>query len=174
MELTVGKEVCNHPAYLSGTNHTTVESDLQPASVGDMFVKPYPMPHWADSRKQCVEMNVQVSAQVKTIQALPQLALQDTKPDPSVSQPPQISTSIFGPPESGNNPQRLSQLACTSITPPTAFRTSEVVQGVYPSPQGMSSQGTLYVKQEPLENLVHAEVNVPGSSELVLAPNCTD
>ena len=171
MGLTVGKEVCNHPAYLSGANHTTVESDLQPASVGDMFKKPYPKPHWADSRKQCIEMNVQVSTQVKTIQALPQLALQDIKPDPSVSQPPLISTSVFGPSESGNNPQRPSRPAYTGLLPPTAVRTSEVAQGVYPSPQGMSSQGSSYVKQEPLENLVHSEVNASGSSELVLAPN---
>ena len=139
-----------------------------------MFKKPYPKPHWADSRKQCVEMNVQVSAQVKTIQALPQLAPQDTKPDLSVSQLPLISTSVFGPSESGNNPQRPSRLAYTGLMPPTAVQTSEVAQGVYTSPRRMPSQGPSYVKQEPLENLVHSEINVPGSSELVLAPNWTN
>lgn len=162
--------MCNHPAYLSGTNRTTVESELQPASVGDMFKKPYPKPHWADSRKQCVEMNVQVSAQVKTIQAVPQVALQDAKPDPSVSQPPLISTSVFGPSESENNPQRPPHTAYDGLMPPTAFRTSEVAQGVYSSPRGVSSQGSSYVKQEPLENLIYSEVTVPGSSELVLGP----
>lgn len=174
MELTAGKEVCDHPAYLSEANHTTVERDLQPASVGDMFKRPYPKPHWADSRIQCVEMKVQVSSQVKTIQALPQLEFQDSKPDPSGSQPPLASTSVFGPSEPRNNPPRLSRPTYAGLIAPTAARTSEVAQGVYPSPRGMSSQGSFYVKQEPSENLVHSEVNVPGSSEFVLAPDYTD
>ena len=174
MELTAGKEVCDRPASLPEANHTTVESDLQPASVGDMFKRPYPKPQWADSRMQCVQMNVQVSAQVKPIQALPQLDFQDTKPDPSVPQPLMVSTSVFGPSGSRNDPQRLSRPAYTSLIAPTAARTSEVAQGVYPSPRGMPSQGSFYVKQEPSENLVHSEVNIPGSSKLALAPDYAD
>ena len=173
MELTAGKEVCGCPAFLSEANHTTVERDLQPASVGDMFKRPYPKPRWADSRIQCAQMNVQVSAQVKSIQALPQLEHQDTKPDPAIPQPPLVSASVFGPSEPRNNLQRLSHPAHTGLIAPTAARTSEVAQEVYPSSRGMSSQRS-YVKQEPSESLVHSEVNVPGSSELVLAPGYTD
>ena len=174
MELTAGKEVCNHPAYLSGANRATVERDLQPASVGDMFKKPYPKPHWADSRVQCVEMNVQLSGQVKTIRALPQLELQDIKPNLSVSQPPLVSTSVFQASETGSDPQRPSRLAHPGLMALTAAQTSEVAQGDYPSSRGVSSQRSFCVKQEPLGNLVHSEVIVPESSEFVLAPNETD
>jgi len=167
VELTAGKEVCNHSAYLSGTNSVTVETDLRPAGAGEMFVTPYPRPHWADSRKQCAEMNVQVSTKVKTIPAPPQPEQQDIKPDPSVSQPHLVFPSVFGPSGSGNNPQRPSRPAYTGLMPSTAAQTSQVAQGVYPSPRGMSSQE----EQEPSENLVHSEVNVPRLSELVLAAN---
>jgi hypothetical protein len=173
VELTAGKEVCNHLAYLLGANRVAVERDLQPASVGDMFEKPYPRPHWADSREQCAEMNVQLSSQVKTIQALPQPELQDIKPDPSVSLPPLVSASVFGTLETRNNPQGPSRPAYTDLMPPIAPRASKVAQGDYPSSRGVSSQGSFYVKQEPSENLVHSEVlvPVPGSSEFVLASN---
>lgn len=144
-----------------GANRATVESDLQPAGVGDMFKKPYPRPNWADSRKQCAGMNVQVSAQVKTMQALPQPELQAVKPDPSTSQPPLVVASPFGDLQSRNNAHGPSHIASTSLMPPTSGQTSQAGQGGYPSPGGASSQGSSYVKREPSENLVP----VPRSSE---------
>jgi len=172
--LTAGKEVGNHPAYLSGANHATVERDLRPASVGNMFEKPYPRPRWADSREKCAGMNVQLSSQVKPIQALPQPKPLGIKPDPSVSQPPLVSASVFGTLETGNNPQRPSHPTYTGSMPQIAAQTSEMAQRDYSSSRGVSSQGPFYVKQELSENLVHPAVVVPGSSELVLGPNQTD
>jgi hypothetical protein len=163
VELTAGKEVCNHSAYLSEANRATVESGFQLAEVGDMFKKPYPRPRWADNRKQCAGMNSQVSAQVKAMRALPQPELQDIKPEPSVSQP-LVANSVFGPSGSGGSTHRPPRPASTGSMPPTSAQTGQAAQRM---PRGASPHES-YVKQEPLENLVYSSINLHESSEPVL------
>ena len=123
VELTAGKEACNCSVYLSGANRGTVESDLQLASVKNMFEKPYPRPRWADSRKQCAGMNAQVLAQVKAMQTLPQTELRDAKPEPSVSHSPLVS--VLRPSETIDNRHGLSRPAYTDLMSPTSARTSQ-------------------------------------------------
>lgn len=170
MGLIAGKEVCDHSIYLSRPNHATVESDLQPAGVGDMFKKPYPRPYWADSKKQCAGMNIQVSARIKPMQTLPQPESEDTKPDPSISRPPLVAASVLGPSEFESVPHRPPHPAYTGRTPPIPSQTSQVAEGGYPSPRGAFTQEYSHVKQEPSENLVHPSIG-SGSSEHALAPN---
>lgn len=170
MGLTAGKEVYDHSAHLSRANHATVESDLQPAGVGDMFKKPYPRPHWADSKKQCAGMIPQVLSRVIAMQAIPPPELQDTKPDPSVPRPSLVAASVFGPSEPGITPPRPSQPAYTGPMLPISAQTSQAAQEGYLSPQRASFHGSPHIKQENSENSVHPSIPASRSSEHVLTP----
>jgi hypothetical protein len=184
--------VCNYSIHLSGANRTIVEGDLQPVRVGDMFRKPYPRPYWADSRKQCAGMNAQVSARVKAMQALSQPEPQDVAASafgPSGTE--ENSCRLPGPAFTGSTPPTSTQTSQMKAEisenqrvfrvpfgspPPTLTLTDQsgpvsqapVAPEVYLSPHAASSQGSSYVKQELLGNLVHSSINVHRSSKPVL------